>query len=211
MLRACLFLLVFLFSCTAPAIVPAPHGNSVFDPHTQLLSEQHDHLRFSAKLQDVSIRPGFVDDNVCSFWVEIQNDSEQSLAVSLKDLHLISSGGDQFAAQDPAQIAALLSDQDSYLMPYPFVGYYYLSSAAAARFEDQYHRGPLEFASRRSDTLLLNALPQGPISPGAKVSGLVYFAAELRNFHAFELRYHPHTDSGEESFSFSLPFSVEPN
>lgn len=206
-----LLIVLFLSGCAGVSIVPQPNSGARVDPVSQAIIQQHDSINVMVRLGEVSVRPAPIEKNYCSFWIEVENNRAVLLPLSFKDFILIDSEGHQFSAQEPDELVSLLKPEIPYLIPYPYVGYYYLGDDARASAADQFRSEASYATSRRPEYIELDALPQTDILPQAKVSGMIYFPAELRSMNGFQIRYHVGALPGQKSFPLNFGFSVEKN
>jgi hypothetical protein len=102
-----------------------------------------------------------------------------------------------------------VSRDSTYLIPYPYVGYYYLEDTEEAGAINTFDSSLPFYAENHPQELLMNAFPVTSILPGARVAGRLYFGLDLPQRSSVELRvYLPGTPrSGAADFSF--PFSIE--
>lgn len=204
-----LLLLVSLPGCAGVKVLPVPDAGSRIDVENQSLVKQRNGVEVAVRLQDLTVRPGPVEKNICSFQIEIANQREVVLPLAHNDFYLIDDQGQQYAAYNPEELIELVKTDLPYLIPYPYVGYYYLNDAVSAQVDNQMRSERSYFPSRRPEFIKLDALPDGKVLPKTKVSGAVYFAAELRTMTGFELRYQAGAVPGQKSFPLSFRFSVE--
>lgn len=204
-----ILILLFLTACSAMVIAPQPQPGSQVDLDGQRVSRLAKGVRFSAQLHEASVRPSPVNQNYSSFKVEIENQRNVLLPLAYTDFLLVDDQGRQYLPVDPAELVELLTDSAPYLVPYPYVGFYYLEDSARAQLDTQYRSERSYFASRRPEYLATEALPDADVLPASVVAGIIYFPAELRTMSGFEIRYQLGMLPGQESFQLSLPFTVE--
>lgn len=163
----------------------------------------------SAKLHEAIMRPSPADQNYCSFWIEVTNQRNVMLPLNFTDFLLVDDEGRQYRPLDPAQVVTQLTDSAPYLIPYPYVGFYYLEDSVRAQADTQFRSESSYFSSRRPEYIATDALPVGEVLPASSVQGAIYFAAELRTMNSFQIRYQIGALSGQKSHLISLPFLVE--
>ena len=210
-----LVLLLVLFSglcgCSGVKIIPQQEGVRSTGDRAAPLVRQQGGVSVIVSLGDVSVRPALPQQNYCSFRVEINNQRTDPLPVSFADITLVDSAGQRYDARNPVELTALLLPNIPLLLPYPYIGYYYLGDRKRDHAWDQFHSDAAYSTSRRPEYIQLEALPEGPLLPGTSVAGMVYFAAELRSMQSFEIIYRSAGSLVPQNASLRFPFSVEKN
>ncbi len=202
--------LLFLTACSSVRVFPQPVADESFLLDVDLV-RQTDELRVRMRLRDISVRPAPVESNICSFWVELENRSELMLPVSPKDFVLIAGDGQLFQSIEPEILLAQTKISAPYLIPYPYIGYYYLQDAYRAEARDQFVSQQAYFGSRRGEHIVLDGLTAQDVFPETRIAAAIYFPAELRTMKSFKIRYQVQGLPGEQSFPLDFAFSVEKN
>lgn len=201
--------LLLLAGCSVSIVPQAGNGYQVHADNS--LSSTRGKLAVTAGVQDIEVAPYRMVDNIASFKVTLDNQGAQDILIPLESFVLIDDDGHQYRPLAPEKIQTIVKKDSNYLMPYPYVGYYYLEDKEkSAQFQSFESARPF-YAENHPQDIFTQALPVDAILPGAKISGLVYFVVELTNKKSFELRlYLPGTStSGEADFRF--PFNVVKN
>jgi hypothetical protein len=202
-------LLIALTGCATTRIIPQPQPGSLIDQDGQRINQTLEGVMVSVQVHESSVRPSPAEQNYASFWVEVSNQRNVQLPLRYSDFLLIDEQGLQYQPVDPEELVDILTDSAAYLIPYPYVGFYYLQDSLRARLDTDFRSEGRYFASRRPEFLAREALPSINLLPGAKVAGAVYFAAELRTMNSFQLRYQIGQLAGQKSYYMTLPFIVE--
>lgn len=204
-----LILLLFVPACTATVIVPKAQPGSQIDMGGERLSKTEKGVQLSVRLHEVTVRPSPADQNYTSFWVEVANQRNVQLPLKNTDFLLIDDQGRQYSSVDPAELVERLTDAAPYLVPYPYVGFYYLEDSTRAQLDTRFSSESSYFSSRRPEYIASDALPEVSILPASNVSGAIYFAAELRTMNSFRLTYQVGSLPGQKTFQMTFPFAVE--
>ena len=202
-------LLALLCGCGI-TVVPRPTtAKAVVNPADRSITESHKGLAISARVQELSVGAYLPGENITSFYLAIVNHRQQEVTLPLDSLVLLDQQGTQVRPLQPQAVLANLSRQSDYLVPYPFVGYYYLQDSQQAAEINTASSSLPYYAANHPQDLLTEALSTTAILPGARVAGMVYFPVDLATKKSVELRiYLPGTaTSGPADFSF--PFSIE--
>lgn len=204
-----LLVLLLLTACSSVVISPKPQAEHQIDNDGQRIGQTVKGVHLTATVREASIRPAPIEQNYCSFWVELTNQRNVLLPLSISDFLLIDTQGHQYKAADPDELLERLTLDAPYLIPYPYVGFYYLQDSFRSRVDNLFTSESRYFASRSPDFIKTDALPIADILPSSTVVGTLYFPAELRNMEGFQLRYQIGHLPGQKSFQISLPFTVE--
>ncbi|KIH77448.1 hypothetical protein SAMN05660860_01910 [Geoalkalibacter ferrihydriticus] len=201
---------VFLGGCGVK-VVPQPLAGSQVDPSDGSVTQQLEQMSLTVRVQDLEVRPYQMVENLTSFWIGFDNSSNQGVPLSLDGFYLVDGGGNQMRPVTPKKVHEMIARDSFYLIPYPYVGFYYLQDAVRVSRAADFDSSLPYFPQRFPQDLYTQALPEGVVLPGGRVSGLVYFVADLTRMKSFELRYFlPGTPLSEDA-DFRFPFSVEKN
>lgn len=199
--------LLVLAGCSA-ALVPQPQGDYRLDNRNQSLSAERDGLVISAAIADFEVAPYRITDNLCSFSLTVQNRTGQPTTLAVDRLILIDQDGRQYRPLKPAAVVELTRRDSAYLIPYPYVGYYYLQDREHFSFDNSLTSNAPFYAENHPQDIFIQALPQGKILPDATVAGMVYFAVDLSAMTEAELRIYSSAkmvDPPQFSFRFAAP------
>jgi hypothetical protein len=211
-MRLLLFCLpILLCACTSTHIVPQLRDGAGRLIGEQVILQQRDQVRARLQLHELAVRPAPLGTNVSSFWVEIENLRDVKLPVSPADFVLITDEGRQVASYDPDELLELTKPAVPYLVPYPYLGYYYLQDAERGFARNSQLSDASFYSSRRPEQIHQNALKAQAVYPSATLVGAIYFPVELRALQTFEIRYQVQALAGQKSFPLSYFFSVEKN
>ncbi|AMV72279.1 lipoprotein [Desulfuromonas carbonis] len=206
------FALILLLSGCGITVVPRPqNSDALVNPADRSITETRNGLEISARVQELGVGSYQVGENITSFYLVVVNHRQQEVTVPLESFYLVDAGGTQVRPLPPQNVLATLDRQSDYLIPYPYVGYYYLEDSRWADSTDTMGSSLPYYATNHPQELLDEALPVTPVLSGARVAGMVYFPVDLATKKSIELRvYLPGTSiSGPPDFTF--PFSIEKN
>lgn len=206
-----LILVMFSLAGCGVTIVPSPQAGGVIDAEQRSITQNRDNLEVMVKVQDLEYRPYQMVENISAFFVAAENDKEREVSIPLTSFVLIDAQGNQYRPVTAERIHEIISRESFYLMPYPFVGYYYLEDAARAYQDTQFESALPYFPQRYPQDIYTEALPAGEVLPDARISGLIYFLVDLTRKESFEVRlYLPGTPPAAPA-DFRFPFFVEKN
>lgn len=200
---------IILLSGCGVTVVPRPTSSAAVDPQNNSISETHQGVTITARVQDLELAPYHMVDNITSFHVTIDNGTDHEISIPLESFILFDSDGNQYRPIEPSSIQGIVSRDSQYLIPYPYVGYYYLEDAEKSRFFNTFESALPFYAENYPQDVFTQALPAGSILPDAKIAGLVYFVVDLALKESVELRIYRPGTSVTGPADFILPFSVE--
>jgi hypothetical protein len=201
------FVVLFLSSCAGVNVVPKPEPGVRFDGTSGDLAISRNSLTVTARVQDLQVRPYQAVENLCSFFVTIRNEGESPIDVSAENFLLIDENGTQYRSIPPSEVLEILSRDSFYLIPYPYVGFYYLEDSVKVGQFSRYDSSLPYFPQRYPQELHTAALPSDKrLLPGNRLEGQIYFIADLTRMKSFELQFDP---QGAADSEFSFSFSVE--
>jgi len=198
---------MLLAGCSA-AVIPQPQPGYRLDAKQQSLSTERVGLRVTARVQDLQVAPYQMVDNITSFEVTVENLSGKPAELPLNRFLLVDQDGEQYRPMAPAKIVEITQKDSSYLIPYPYVGYYYLEDKEKASSFNSFESSRPFYTENHPQDIFPQALPKETIVVEAKISGLVYFVADLTTMESAELRIYPSAEMSSEPI-FKFRFAVE--
>ncbi|MCM2263921.1 MAG: hypothetical protein NDI73_01895 [Desulfuromonadales bacterium] len=203
-------LLAATLLCTACSakVVPQPTATAFLNSGDNSLTESIGGVAVTARLDQLSVQPYQLVDNLTSFHITIDNQTEQQVEVSIEAFMLKDGEGRQYSTVTPERVREIVSKDTVYLIPYPYVGYYYLEDQERGAFQQTMASSLPFYAEYHPQDIFTRALPTGPVLPHSKSSGVIYFIADLTRTDRAELLLYPAPRiQGEPRYRF--PFSIE--
>lgn len=168
-----------LLSGCGVQVVPRTSALSVLENDQETVTTTENGLTLSAKVQDLDFTPYTGDNNITSFFVKIANNSDREVEVPLASFTLFDQDRKLFRPLDTERVKALTRQEANYLVPYPFVGFYYLQDNIEFDYTTQSAQSLSYSPERIPFSVDSYALPVGTIPPGANISGLIFFNIDL--------------------------------
>lgn len=203
-----LSLLLLLSGCGGIAIVPRPDAAGQINAADMSITQNNEMVTVISRVMDLEVRPYQMEQNICSFMVTVKNNRDKKIYLPAERFLLIDSEGTQYRPVSPEKIRQIVAELDPYLIPYPYVGYYYEGDAERVKADNAFSSESTYFPTKNPQNIALEALPDGKVEAGNQISGLIYFLADLRNMKEFTLRGSAVIAQGEKSSDFIFPFSV---
>ncbi len=200
-------LLFLLLAGCGITVKPQAGGGYTANPDNSLTAEKNG-IVVTVGVQDLEVAPYRMVDNITSFRVVIDNQTGRELKIPLDAFVLIDDQGQQYRPIRPEKVRDIVKKDSSYLIPYPYVGYYYLEDREKTAQYDTFQSNRPFYTQNYPQDIFTQAFPEDTILPEAKIAGLVYFVVDLSGKKSFELRLYTQSDqSGPPDFRF--PFIIE--
>lgn len=205
-----LFAVLTLLLCSACSVKVAPIATATgtINQEEQSITEVRDGVAFTVKVDELSVAPYQIVNNITSFRVEIDNQTDQPVSYPSKAFLLKDGSGQQYRSVTPEKVREIVSKDTVYLIPYPYVGYYYLEDQAMVTHDDTFSSSMPFYAEYHPQDIFTRALTEEPILKKSKAAGVVYFIADLERSNYAELQVFSGGDAtGEPLLKF--PFAIE--
>ncbi len=205
-----LLTLLVLLLCSACSVKVAPIATATgtINQEDQSITEVRDGVAFTVKVDELSVAPYQIVNNITSFHVEIDNQTDQPVSYPSKAFLLKDGSGQQYRSVTPEKVREIVSKDTVYLIPYPYVGYYYLEDQAMVTHADTFSSSMPFYAEYHPQDIFTRALTEEPVLKKSKVAGVVYFIADLERSNYAELQVFSGGDAtGEPLLKF--PFAIE--
>lgn len=207
-----LFILVlssFLISgCSAVKIVPQQVSNGSVNAADNSLTVVNSGVEIYARADETGINAYNLENTVTAFTVSIKNNSNSEVAFSEDSFVLIDDKGLQYALLTPDKIRDMLKKDSYYLMPYPYVGFYYLEDYQKTSFYNRVNSSLPYYYELYPQDIFTKSLPMTTIIPGMKIQGLTYFKIDPAAHQSINLLVYRKGASKSSPPDFSLPFKI---
>jgi hypothetical protein len=200
-----LMLILFIISgCSSIKVVPDTLAAGIVNQQNNTITLSRDNVVITAGCSEPDMINYNVEGMVSSFNIEIQNLGESAIAFDNDSFLLIDSENRQYFALTPDKVRQMMAKDTYYLLPYPYIGFYYLEDYERASFKNSTNSNLPYYYEIYPQEIYSRSLPAGAIIPKAKISGLVYFQAEILSLKSFRLVVYKKgtLKSAEPDFSF---------
>jgi len=159
--------------CTAVKVIPqpVPDGSINLTDNSQTISREN--LVITISPAETDMVNYNIEGMIASFNVEIQNHGEKAVAFNKDSFILIDSTSSQYYPLTPEKVREMMAKDTFYLLPYPYVGFYYLEDYELAQFKNSTSSNLPYYFELYPQDLFTKALPVEPIIPKAKIKGLL--------------------------------------
>ncbi len=204
---AALLLLFLCTACSVTTVAPIPTATGKINPEDQSITEFYGDVSFTVKLDELSVAPYQIVNNITSFHVSIDNRTADAVSFPSKAFMLKDGGGQQYRSITPEKVREIVSKDTVYLIPYPYVGYYYLEDNAMMAHENTFTSNMPFYAEYHPQDIFTRALTEEPILKNSKAAGVVYFIADLEKSDYAELLIFPDGETTGEPIA-KFPFAI---
>lgn len=205
----CLFLLITIISGCAVKIVPESVPNGIVNQKDNSLTLAHGNIVITVAPADPEMINYNLEGMVASFVVEVQNNGDSEVAFANDSFLLLDNEKHQHYQLTPEKVRQMLAKDSYYLLPYPYVGFYYLEDYEQASFRNATDSNLPYYFELRPQDIYTKALPTDPLIPKAKMSGLIYFHADISTMKSFSILAYQKDRSKSATPDFTFPFKVE--
>ncbi len=200
-------LLLFCSACSVN-VAPIATPTGTINPTDNSLTETRENITFTVKIDELSVAPYQLVDNITSFHVAIENNTQKSISFPSKAFLLKDGEGQQYRSITPDRVREIVSKDTVYLIPYPYVGYYYLEDQMRVSHENDFSSSLPFYAEYHPQDIFTRALTEEPILKKSKASGVVYFIADLERTDYAELFIFPDAETVEDPL-VKFPFAIK--
>lgn len=203
-----MLLLTLIAGCSTVKVIPeqAPLGVVNLQDNSQSITKNN--LTVTVSPADIDMVNYNIESVVASFNVDIQNNSDDETSFDKESFVLIDSNSRQYYPLTPEKIREMMSKDTFYLLPYPYVGFYYLEDYEQAQFKSSTSSNLPYYFELRPQELYTKALPFEPIIPKAGIKGLIYFHTDIRSISSFSVNVYKKGTSKSLPPDYVFPFKV---
>lgn len=210
-MKRCLILLLsaVLFSgCASMKVVPEPIANGTINEKENAQTITRDKVAITVRSGDLEIASYNFEGSVASFFVKVDNQTDSELSIDNDSFLLVDSDARQYFPLTPEKVKEIVARNTYYLIPYPYVGFYYLEDYEKASFSNRFTSDRPYFYEVYPQDIYTKAMPVGTIIPKAKVAGLVYFRIDIGGKKGVTLMVYKKGTPKSAPADFVFPFKI---
>lgn len=205
---ALLLSILALTGCASIKFVPEQVSGGTINEKENSQTITSGGVAITARSADSQTLAYNLDEPVSSFFVVVENQTDSELAMDADSFVLVDSERRQYFSLTPDKLKEIVSRNAYYLMPYPYVGFYYLEDYEKSSFYNRFTSDRPYFYEVNPQDIYTKALPAGTIIPKAKVAGLVYFRIDIQDKKGVTLLVYRKGTPKSASADFSFPFKI---
>ncbi len=197
-----------VFSGCTLKVIPEQVNGGVINEKERALSITKDSITISVKGDDSELYSYNLDGNIYSFSIVIDNQSDKEFVVSNDSFLLVDNDGRQYSPLTPDKVKEIITKDSYYLIPYPYVGFYYLEDYQKSSFYNTFSSQLPYYYEMYPQDIYTKALTNGNIIPKAKVIGLLYFRIDLNGKKGVKLLCYKISTPKSSPADFLFPFKI---
>jgi len=200
--------LVFLLSGCGVQVVPRTSAQISLGADKETVTATQNGLTLTAKVQDLDFGPYTGENNITAFYVKISNNSQEERSVPLAAFLLFDQDRKVYRPLESDRVTALTRQEANYLIPYPYVGFYYLQDSTDFDYSTQSASSLAYSPLKTTGSAEAYALPVGTIPSGAHIAGMLFFNIDLYEKKFVDLTLQMQNDGNVPDTEFSFLFDV---
>lgn len=194
--------------CSSVKIVPEQVNNGRVNAADNSQTVINKGIEVTVRADETGINAYNLESTVTAFMLAIKNGSESEIAFNEDSFVLVDDKGLQYSLLTPQKIRDMLKKDSYYLMPYPYVGFYYLEDYQKTNFYNRFNSSLPYYYELYPQDIFTKSLPMTTIIPGMKIEGLAYFKIDPSVHRNIKLLVFRKGASKSSPPDFSFPFNV---
>lgn len=202
-------LLIFIISgCTSIKVTPEKVANGTINTTDNSQTIVKNNIEITAKVSDIELNAYNLENTISSFHLSIKNNTTGEIAYNEHSFVAIDENGLQYDLLTAEKIREMIKKDSYYLMPYPYVGFYYLEDYQKTSFYNRNTSSLPYFYELYPQDIFTKSLPFSTIIPAMKIDGLVYFKLDLATIQNVKLYVYRKGVSKASPPDFVFPFKI---
>lgn len=194
--------------CSGIRIVPEQVNNGRINSVDNSQTVINKGVEVSVRADETGINAYNLDSTVTAFMVTIKNGTESEVAVTDDSFLLVDDKGLQYSLLTPDKIRDMLKKDSYYLMPYPYVGFYYLEDYQKTNFYNRFNSSLPYYYELYPQDIFTKSLPMTTVIPGMSIAGLTYFRIDPSSHQNIKFMVYLKGTSKSSPADFVLPFKI---
>ena len=203
-----LLLSQLLSSCASVKAVPELVENGIINQEDNSQTITRNGVQIRTVLSGSEINAYNLDGTVSSFTLAVKNGSDKEVSFSPESFVLVDEAGLQYDQLTPQKMLEMIKKDSYYLMPYPYVGFYYLEDFQKTSFYNRLNSSLPYYYEVYPQDLFTKSLPLTSIIPGMQVEGMVFFKIDLSAHKQVKLYVYRRGASRSNPPEFVFPFKI---
>lgn len=199
---------MLLAGCSSVKVVPEQTGNGRVNAADNSQTIMTNGVEVTARVDETAINSYNLDGTVTAFHIAIRNTTDSEISFGDDSYLLVDESGLQYSLLTPENVRAMLKKDSYYLIPFPYVGYYYLEDYEKTNAYNRINSALPYYYELYPQDLFTQALQATTIIPGMKVEGLTYFKIDPAAHKQFKLLIFRKGASKSSPPDFYFPFKV---
>lgn len=205
---AILLLSLLSSGCSSLKVVPLAIDNGRINLAKNTLTVLNNGVEITVNADVNSLNNYNIDSVVSAFQIEILNSTTNETLFAEDSFVLVDENGLQYSMLTPENVREMLKKDSYYLMPYPYVGFYYLEDFQKTNFYNRFNSSLPYYYDLYPQDLFTKALPFKSIVPGMKIEGQIFFKIDFTAHKNLKLLMYRQGVSKSQPAEFIFPFTV---
>lgn len=199
---------MLLAACSSVKVLPEQTANGRIDTvnNSQTISSKG--IEVTARVDEMAINSYNLSDTVTAFHITIRNATDSEASFADDSYLLLDETGLQYYLLTPENVRAMLKKDSYYLVPYPYVGFYYLEDYEKTNAYNRFNSALPYYYDMYPQDIFTKALPATTVIPGMKVEGLTYFKIDPAVHKQIKLFIYRKGASKSSPPDFIFPFKI---
>ncbi|KAF0218518.1 MAG: hypothetical protein FD174_2818 [Geobacteraceae bacterium] len=190
-------------------VIPEPVESGVVNSKDNSQTITKGGIAITVRGADTELYSYNLEGTVSAFSVLIDNQTDDEIIFDADSFLLIDNESRQYTPLTPEKVKEIVSKDSYYLIPYPYVGFYYLEDYEKSSFYNSFNSQIPYFYEIYPQDIYTKAITGGSIIPKAKVAGLVYFRIDLNDKKEVKLLVYKKRTSKSAAPDFVFPFKIK--
>lgn len=203
-----LLIAVLCAGCSSVKVIPEQSGNGRINASDNSQTIMGNGVEVTARVDETGINSYNLETTVTSFFISIKNATDREIAFGDDSYVLVDESGLQYSLLTPENVRAMLKKDSYYLVPYPYVGFYYLDDYEKTSAYNQINSALPYYYELYPQDIYTKALQPITVIPGMKVEGLTYFKIDPAAHQHVTLLVFRKGASKSSPPDFSFPFKI---
>lgn len=199
---------VMMSGCSSFKVIPETTANGVINPTDNSVTILKEGVEVTTKLSDTDINSYNLESTVTAFHVSIKNNTSGEVVYDEQSFVLVDEKGMQYYLLTPEKVREIIKKDSYYLMPYPYVGFYYLEDFQKTSFYNRTTSSLPYYYELYPQDIFTKSIPFTGIIPSMTIEGLVYFKLDLANHQNIKLYVYRKGASKSSPPEFIFPFKI---
>ena len=202
-------LVALLFSgCSSVKVLPEQVANGRINTADNSQTIVSNGVEVTARFDENGINSYNLEGTITSFHVSIRNSTDHEIAFGDDSYVLVDESGLQYSLLTPEHVRAMIKKDSYYLVPYPYVGFYYLEDFEKTNAYNRFNSALPYYYDLYPQDIFTKALQATTVIPGMRVEGLTYFKIDPAAHQQIKLLVFHKGASKSSPPDFSFPFKI---
>lgn len=204
-----MLLITALFAgCSSVKVLPeqTTNGHINSSDNSQMITSKN--IEITARLDESGINSYNLEETVSAFHITVKNGSDSEISFGDDSYLIVDETGLQYSMLTPEKVRTMLKKDSYYLVPYPYVGFYYLEDYEKTNSYNRFTSALPYYYDLYPQDIFTKALSAETVIPGMKIEGLTYFKIDPSLHQRITLLIYRKGASKSLPPEFSFPFKI---